>query len=90
MTYICINIVALMFSALTTLIPLWISNHMPGKVWVEITYKLSTSTVAPLKFGNGQQFHPTFYKVSNYLSMLQLKLRRTLNHFFILVAKLRF
>ena len=31
-----------------TLIPAWISNHMPSKVWDEITYPS-----APLKFGNG-------------------------------------
>ena len=31
------------------LIPSWISNHMPSKVWDEITY----SQTVPMKFGNG-------------------------------------
>ena len=33
-----------------TLVPTWISNHMPSKVWDEITYPL----LAPLKFRNGE------------------------------------
>ena len=31
----------------------WISNYIHYKVWDEITYPFPTSTVAPLKFGNG-------------------------------------
>ena len=42
-----------------TLISAGISNRMPKKVWGEITYPFPTSTVAPLKFGNGEviSFH---------------------------------
>ena len=36
-----------------TLIPAWISNHMPCKARDEITDPFLTSTVAPLKFRNG-------------------------------------
>ena len=36
-----------------TLIPAWISNHMHSKVWDELSINSQTSTVAPLKFGNG-------------------------------------
>ena len=32
----------------------WISNFVHCKVWEEITYPFHTSTVQPLKFGNGQ------------------------------------
>ena len=33
-----------------TLIPAWKSNHIPSKVWEEITHPFLTSTVAPLMF----------------------------------------
>ena len=36
-----------------TFIPAWISNYIHHKVWDEITYPFPTSTVQPLKFGNG-------------------------------------
>ena len=36
-----------------TLIPAWISNHMPCKVGDEITYPSQTSAMQPLKFRNG-------------------------------------
>ena len=36
-----------------TLIPGWISNHMPSKVWVEITHPFPNFNAAMLKFGNG-------------------------------------
>ena len=35
------------------LIPACISKNMTSKAWEEITYPFQTSTVAPLKFGNG-------------------------------------
>ena len=35
-----------------TLIPAWMSNYMPNKVWEEIVHS-QTSTIALLKFGNG-------------------------------------
>ena len=41
-----------------TLIPAWISNHMPGKVWDKIAYP----------------FHRTLYDGCNYLFMLGIKL----------------
>ena len=34
-------------------LPLLVSNHMPNKVWDEITYPFQALKVAPLKFGNG-------------------------------------
>ena len=46
-----------------TLIPPWISNHLPNKVWDDINYP----------FLNSRRFHPTLYNVCNYLSMLRLK-----------------
>ena len=39
------------YSLLTSISPAWINNHMPGKVWDDITYPFPTSTVVPLKFG---------------------------------------
>ena len=36
-----------------TLIPAWISNHMPIKCGMEILIHYLTSTVAPFKFRNG-------------------------------------
>ena len=36
-----------------TLIPAWITNHMPSKESAENTYPLTTWTAASLKFGNG-------------------------------------
>ena len=35
-----------------TLIPAWISNHMPSKVWDEINYPFPNFSGTPLKFGN--------------------------------------
>ena len=34
-----------------TLIPAWISNHMPGKVWDEIIHPFQASTVAHWSLG---------------------------------------
>ena len=31
----------------------WTSNDIHYKVWDEITYQFQTSTIAPLKFGDG-------------------------------------
>ena len=42
-----------------------LSNHMPSKVWDEITYPFLN-------------FHPTFYNGCNYLSMLGLKLNHVI------------
>ena len=36
-----------------TLIPAWISNHTPSKMWDEITYPFPNFNIVPLKFGNG-------------------------------------
>ena len=36
----------------TTLIPARVSNYIPSKVWVEITYHSQISTVPPMKLGN--------------------------------------
>ena len=57
-----------------TLIPAWISNYMPGKVWGEITYPFLNFNVNHWSWGMGKSFHPTLYNVCNYLSMLGLKL----------------
>ena len=56
-------------------IPAWIRNHMPDKVWDEITYPFSIYngvTVELLRVD--KLFHPTHYNVCNDLSMLRLKL----------------
>ena len=52
------------------LIPAWISNHMPSKVWDEITYPYSTF----IGFGKGWviSYHVLWW--CNYLSMLGLQL----------------
>ena len=47
----------------------WISNHMPSKVWDQITYPF-------LNFNSCTPFHPTLYNGCNYLYMLIL----TVNH----------
>ena len=43
----------ILFYTASTLIPSLISNYIHYKVWDEIIYHSQTSTVAPLKFGNG-------------------------------------
>ena len=51
------------------------SNHMPRKVWGEITYpspNLNGTTVKVL--GMDKQFDPTFYNGYNYLAILGVKL----------------
>ena len=56
-----------------TLIPAWISNHMPSKVWGEITYpfpNFNGCTVEVWEWIN----HFTFYNGCNYASVLGLKL----------------
>ena len=56
-----------------TLIPVWINNHMPEKVWNEITYpspNFNCCTVWEWIIS----FIPHFYHGCNYLSMLGLKL----------------
>ena len=35
------------------IIPTWISNHMPNKVWDEITYPFPKFNSSTLKFANG-------------------------------------
>ena len=56
-------------------IPAWLSIHTPNKMWGEITYLFTVFHHAcnRLSLGMGQQFHPTFDKGYNYLSMLGLK-----------------
>ena len=39
---------------LLTLIPAWISNHMPSKVWYEINFPAPPSMATPLTFGDEQ------------------------------------
>ena len=55
-----------------TLVPPWISNHMPSKVWDEIIHS-QTSMVAP-SLGMDEHFHPIYYNGCNYFTMLWLKL----------------
>ena len=58
-----------------TVITQWISNHMSNKgCGMTLLIHSQTTTVAPLKFGNGYQFHPMLYDGCNYSSMLGLKL----------------
>ena len=58
----------------TTLLS-WKSNHIPNKVWDELTYiQPQTSTLHCWNLGMGKQFHPTLYNAYNYLSMVGLKL----------------
>ena len=47
----------------STLIPAWISNHMPSKVWNEITYLFQN-----------WEFHPIRYNGFNYSCRVLLKL----------------
>ena len=44
------------------------------KYGIKLYTHSQTSTVAPLKFGNGKLFHPTHYWTCDYISMLGLKL----------------
>ena len=55
-----------------TVIPAWISNHMPSKVWDEIGHPFQN--LNGCKFWMDKQFHPILYNGCNYLSMLGLKL----------------
>ena len=57
-----------------TLIPAWISNHMPITLWDEITHPFPNSKSVPLKHGYGWVISPTLYNRCNYLTMLALKL----------------
>ena len=52
--------------------PTWISNHMPSKMWDEITYPFPNFW----SLGMDKQFHPTLYNGCNYLFMLGLKLMK--------------
>ena len=52
-----------------TLIPVWISNHMPSNVWDEITCLFPNFSGSMDKL-----FHLTFWNGCNYLSMAGLKL----------------
>ena len=54
-----------------TLITAWIGNHMPSKVWDEITYAFLNFNV---RTRMDKWFHPIHYNGCNYLSMLGLKL----------------
>ena len=49
----------------------WISNHIPSKVWDEITYPFLNFRWS---LGMDKWFHTTLYNGCNYLSMLGLKL----------------
>ena len=45
----------------------WIHNHMPSKVWDEVTYLFTYATTEVLEY---KYFHPTSYNECNYFSML--------------------
>ena len=57
-----------------TLIPAWISHHMPSKMWDEITYPLTNFNGATVEVWSGWVIYPTLYNGYNYLSMLGSKL----------------
>ena len=58
-----------------TLITAWISNHLPSKVWDEITYPFSNfQWLHHWSLDMDKQFHPTHYNGCNYLSMPGFKL----------------
>ena len=50
-----------------TLIPVWISNHMPTKIWDEITYSFPNFNGITAELGNGSVY------VWNYLSIPKLQ-----------------
>ena len=52
------------------LIPVWISNHTPSKVWDEITYPLPNfnSCLHCWSLRMNNKFHPTIYNGCMYLS----------------------
>ena len=56
-----------------TLIPAWISNHMPSKMWYKITSPFPNFNGCTFDVWNGK-FHPTRYHGCNYISMQGLKL----------------
>ena len=57
------------------LIPAWIINQAPSKVWDVITYPiLKQQRLHRWSLGMNTWFHPTFYNGCNYLSVLELKL----------------
>ena len=55
-----------------TSIPAWMNNHMPCKMWDEITYPFPNFNHWSL--GMDKYFHPTFYNGCDNFSMLGLKL----------------
>ena len=57
-----------------TLIPAWISNHIPGpgKCGMKLLIHSQTSTVAPLKFGNGKVSASSLNNGCDCLPMLVL------------------
>ena len=58
-----------------TLIPAWKSNHMPSKVWDEITYPFpNIKGCNHWSLGMDKLFHRTIYNGCIFLSMLGLKL----------------
>ena len=56
------------------LIPAWISNHMPNKVWNEILMHSETSTLDRWCLRMNNWFHPTLYNQCNHISMQWFKL----------------
>ena len=59
----------------STLIPAWISNNMPSKMWDEITYSYPNFNGCTVEVWElDKWFHLTLYNTWNYLSMLGLKL----------------
>ena len=60
---------------LFNLIPTWINNHMPSKVWGKITFPFPNFNGAGVEVWEWKkQYHPTLYGLCYYLSMLGLKL----------------
>ena len=57
-----------------TLIPAWISNHTPGKVWWNYLSIPKLQRCNRWTLGMDKQFRHTHYNGCNYLSMLGLKL----------------
>ena len=57
-----------------TLIPAWISNHMPRKVWAEITYPFQNFNGCTVEFWELITNFIPLYNGSNNSSMLGLKL----------------
>ena len=55
--------------------PVWINNHIPSKMWDEISYPFPKfQWLHHQNLGMDKKFHPILYNGCNYISMLGLKL----------------